>query len=123
MKRQNGVVLSGLLADVQAEKLQAGAIESEFVRATLITDDKAYGGYHPVIFPAEFALDVQAYWALTAGRLEATVEGWLRSSPGQAGSPPVSAVIVDRVIFLNITEAQRAQVARHKATLRSKGKR
>ena len=59
----------------------------------------------------------QAFAALTGGELEVTVEGWLRSVPGN------SVVVVDRVIYLNITQAQRDQVARLKAASKQRSAR
>jgi hypothetical protein len=112
MKRQNGVVLSGKLRDLRAEQVQVGDMASHAVVAILVTDHPAYGGYHQVIFPEEHALDAQAFAALTGGELEVTVEGWLRSVPGN------SVVVVDRAIYLNVTQAQRDQVSRLKAASR-----
>ena len=112
MKRQNGVVLSGKLRDLHAEQAQVGDLASAQTVATLVTDHPAYGGYHQVIFPEEHALEVQAFAALTGGDLEVTIEGWLRSVPGN------SVVVVDRAIYLNVTQAQRDQVARLKAASR-----
>jgi hypothetical protein len=40
------------------------------------------------------------------------VEGWLRSTP-------VAVVVVDRVIYLTVTDAMRELVGRHKAGARS----
>ena len=112
MKRQNGVVLSGKLQDLRPEQIQVGDLASSAAVATLVTDHPAYGGYHQVIFPEEHALEVQAFAALTSGDLEVTIEGWLRSVPGN------SVVVVDRVIYLNVTQTQRDQVARLKAARR-----
>jgi len=112
MKRQNGVVLSGKLRELRAEQIQVGDLASRAAVATLATDHPAYGGYHQVIFPEEHALEVQAFAALTGGDLEVTIEGWLRSVPGN------SVVVVDRAIYLNVTQAQRDQVARLKAASR-----
>ncbi len=115
MKRQNGVVLSGKLGDLRAEQVSVGDASGLLVRATLVTDHPAYGGHHRVVFPEEHALEVQAFAALTAGDLEVTVEGWLRSTPAAGDSPPSAVVVVDRVIYLNVTQAQRDQVARARA--------
>jgi len=112
MKRQNGVVLSGKLRELRAEQIQVGDLASSAAVATLVTDHPAYGGYHQVIFPEEHALEVQAFAALTGGDLEVTIEGWLRSVPGN------SVVVVDRAIYLNVTQTQRDQVARLKAASR-----
>ena len=112
MKRQNGVVLSGKLRELRAEQIQVGDLANRAAVATLVTDHPAYGGYHQVIFPEEHALEVQAFAALTGGDLEVTIEGWLRSVPGN------SVVVVDRAIYLNVTQAQRDQVARLKAASR-----
>jgi len=112
MKRQNGVVLSGKLQDLRPEQIQVGDLASSAAVATLVTDHPAYGGYHQVIFPEEHALEVQAFAALTGGDLEVTIEGWLRSVPGN------SVVVVDRAIYLNVTQTQRDQVARLKAASR-----
>lgn len=112
MKRQNGVVLSGKLQDLRAEQVRVGDMASSAAVAILVTDHPAYGGHHQVIFPEEHAMEAQAFAALTDGELEVTVEGWLRSVPGN------SVVVVDRVIYLNITQAQRDQVARLKAASR-----
>lgn len=112
MKRQNGVVLSGKLRELRPEQIQVGDLASSTAVATLVTDHPAYGGYHQVIFPEEHALEVQAFAALTGGDLEVTIEGWLRSVPGN------SVVVVDRVIYLNVTQTQRDQVARLKAASR-----
>jgi len=112
MKRQNGVVLSGKLRELRAEQIQVGDLASRAAVATLVTDHPAYGGYHQVIFPEEHALEVQAFAALTGGDLEVTIEGWLRSVPGN------SVVVVDRAIYLNVTQTQRDQVARLKAASR-----
>ena len=112
MKRQNGVVLSGKLRELRAEQIQVGDLASSATVATLVTDHPAYGGYHQVIFPEEHALEVQAFAALTGGDLEVTIEGWLRSVPGN------SVVVVDRAIYLNVTQTQRDQVARLKAASR-----
>ena len=112
MKRQNGVVLSGKLQDLRPEQIQVGDLASSAAVATLETDHPAYGGYHQVILPEELALEVQAFAELTSGDLEVTIEGWLRSVPGN------SVVVVDRVIYLNVTQTQRDQVARLKAARR-----
>jgi hypothetical protein len=112
MKRQNGVVLSGKLRDLRAAQSQVGDLASSAAVATLVTDHPAYGGYHQIIFPEEHALDVQAFAALIGDDLEVTIEGWLRSVPGN------SVVVVDRAIYLNVTQAQRDQVARLKAASR-----
>jgi hypothetical protein len=115
MKRQNGVTLNGRLQDVRAERVALGESAGGCVTATLVTDHAAYGGHHRVVFPEPHAADVLAYWALTAGNVEVAVEGWLRSS---AGAGAAAAVVVDRVIYLTVTEAMREQVARHKAAAR-----
>ena len=81
MKRQNGVVLSGKLADLRAAEVKAGDLAGVYTVATLITDHAAYGGHHCVLFPEEHAPDALAYWGLTDGNLEVTIEGWLRSTP------------------------------------------
>ena len=126
MKRQNGVVLSGKLADLRAAEVQVGAsatgagpaVTGAYVVATLVTDHPAYGGHHCVLFPPAHAPDALAYWGLTDGDLEVTIEGWLRSTPGAHGGPPVAVVVVDRVIYLTVTDAMRALVGRHKASAR-----
>ena len=130
MKRQNGVILSGVLKDVRAgeipaadskpvsDDLRSQARFDNYVTATLATDHAAYGGHHQVLFPEEHAADALAYWALTGGNLEVAVEGWLRSMPGAAGCPASALVIVDRVIYLSVTAAMRDQVARYKAVAR-----
>lgn len=121
MKRQNGVILSGVLANVRRAQLEPGDVTADYVLAVLITDDPAYGGHHTVIFPAEFALDVEVYQQLVnPNPLEAAVEGWLRSSPGRNGCPGGGVVVVDRVIFLNVTQAHRDIVARAKAQQQQK---
>ena len=126
MKRQNGVVLSGKLADLRAAEVKAGdpsagsgqGLAGMYVVATLITDHAAYGGHHCVLFPEEHAPDALAYWGLTDGNLEVTVEGWLRSTPSGNGGPPSAVVVVDRVIYLTVTDAMREMVGRHKANAR-----
>ena len=134
MKRQNGVTLNGVLMDVRAGQATVGdpprgapqrardcvgqALNGSYVMATLITDHLAYGGHHQVIFPEEHAADVLAYWALTDGNLEVAIEGWLRSTPATASGPASAVVVVDRVIYLSVTEALRDQVARYKAATR-----
>ena len=130
MKRQNGVILSGVLKDVRTgevptaeaklalEGAPGGAACDTYVSATLVTDHAAYGGHHQVLFPEEHAADALAYWALTGGKLEVAVEGWLRSTPGVAGCPASAVVIIDRVIYLSVTAAIRDQVARYKAAAR-----
>ncbi len=127
MKRQNGVILTGVLRDLRAGEAPAAEAKSAldgaqvqegcgaYVMATLVTDTAAYGGHHQVLFPQEHAADALAYWALTGGNLEAAIEGWLRSTPGAAGCPASAVVIVDRVIYLSVTAAMRDQVARYKA--------
>lgn len=126
MKRQNGVVLSGKLADLRAAEMKAGepatgsgqGLAGAYTVATLITDHPAYGGHHCILFPPEHAPDALAYWGLTDGNLEVTIEGWLRSTPSGDGRPPVAVVVVDRVIYLTVTDAMRDLVARHKASSR-----
>lgn len=118
MKRQNGVTLNGVLMDVRASQVTVGALSGDYVTATLVTDHVAYGGHHQVIFPEEHAADVLAYWALTNGSLEVAIEGWLRSTPASAAGPATAAVVVDRVIYLSVTDAMRDQVARYKAAAR-----
>jgi len=118
MKRQNGVTLNGKLEGVRASQVTVGDLTGSYVTATLITDHLAYGGHHQVVFPEEHASDVLAYWALTDGNLEVAVEGWLRSTPAAAGSPAMAAVVVDRVIYLSVTDAMRNQVAGYKAAVR-----
>jgi hypothetical protein len=126
MKRQNGVVLSGKLADLHAAEVKAGdpstgsgqGLAGMYVVATLITDHAAYGGHHCVLFPEEHAPDALAYWGLTDGNLEVTIEGWLRSTPSGNGGPPSAVVVVDRVIYLTVTDAMRELVGRHKASSR-----
>jgi hypothetical protein len=127
MKRQNGVVLSGKLADLRAAEVKAGdpatgsgpALTGVYTVATLITDHAAYGGHHCVLFPAEHAPDALAYWGLTDGNLEVTIEGWLRSMPAGNGGPPSAVVVADRVIYLTVTDAMRELVGRHKASARN----
>lgn len=130
MKRQNGVILTGVLKDLRAGEAPAAEAKSAmdgaqgqegcgaYVMATLVTDHAAYGGHHQVLFPQEHAADALAYWALTGGNLEVAVEGWLRSTPGATGCPASAVVIVDRVIYLSVTAAMRDQVARYKAAAR-----
>jgi hypothetical protein len=130
MKRQNGVILTGVLKDLRAGEAPAAEAKStldgapgqegcgNYVMATLVTDTAAYGGHHQVLFPEEHAADALAYWALTGGNLEVAVEGWLRSTPGAAGCPASAIVIVDRVIYLSVTAAMRDQFARYKAAAR-----
>lgn len=120
MKRQNGVTLNGRLLDVRAGQAQAGALTGSYVTATLVTDHMAYGGHHQVLFPEEHAADVLAYWALTDGNLEVAVEGWLRSTPATAAAPTSAVVVVDRVIYLSVTDALRDRVARYKAARQGK---
>ncbi len=123
MKRQNGVMLNGKLSDVRACRVTLGdpstgsgqALTGSCVTATLVTDHAAYGGHHQVIFPEEHAADALAYWALTGGELEVSVEGWLRSTPATTTAPAASVVVVDRVIYLSATDALRDQVRRYKA--------
>ncbi len=67
-------------------------------------------------FPPEHAPDALAYWGLTDGDLEVTIEGWLRSTPSGDGGPPVAVVVVDRVLYLTVTDAMRELVGRHKAS-------
>lgn len=118
MKRQNGVVLCGKLANLRAAEVKSGPLSGPYVVATLITDHAAYGGHHWVLFPAEHAPDALAYWALTDGDLEVSVEGWLRSTPSADGNPPSGVVVVDRVIYLTVTNAMRDQVGRHRSSER-----
>jgi hypothetical protein len=118
MKRQNGVTLNGRLTDVRASQVTVGDLTGSYVAATLVTDHLAYGGHHQVIFPEEHAADVLAYWALTDGNLEVAIEGWLRSTPASAAGPASAVVVVDRVIYLSVTDALRDQVARYKAATR-----
>jgi len=134
MKRQNGVTLNGVLMDVRAGQVTVGdpatgalqraqdcvgqALTGSYVTATLVTDHLAYGGHHQVIFPEEHAADVLAYWALTDGNLEVAIEGWLRSTPATTSGPASAVVVVDRVIYLSVTEALRDQVTRYKAATR-----
>ena len=59
-----------------------------------------------------------AYWGLTDGNLEVAIEGWLRSTPASAAGPASAVVVVDRVIYLSVTDALRDQVARYKAATR-----
>lgn len=114
MKRQNGVVLSGKLQDLRTTEVQVGAVATSAVVATLVTDHLAYGGHHQVVFPEEHAREVLAFAAVTGGELEVTVEGWLRSTPGN------SVVVVDRVIY-HVAQAQRNQVARARAAGKPRG--
>ena len=114
MKRQNGVVLSGRLSEPRVVRIDWEDQSGVYALATLITDHQAYGGHHCVLFPDMFARDVMAYWQLTGGHLEVTVEGWLRSM-ARHDDLPAAVVIVDRVIYLTVTDAMRAQVARRKA--------
>jgi len=118
MKRQNGVTLNDKLTDVRASQVTVGDLTGSYVAATLVTDHLAYGGHHQVLFPEEHAADVLAYWALTDGNLEVAIEGWLRSTPATAVAPAAAVVVVDRVIYLSVTDAQRDQVARYKAATR-----
>ncbi len=115
MKKQNSVYLSGELADVTCETVLHDGRPAPVVRATLVTDHPAYGGHHRVLFVADHALEVQAYWNLLHGQLEVTVEGWLRSAGGSA------VVMVDRVMILNADKAQRAAVQRAKAAAKQGG--
>ena len=135
MKRQNGIALTGKLLGVRASRVTARdpsagsepalntvkgqAFTGSYVSATLVTDHLAYGGHHYVLFTEEHAADVLAYWALTDGNLDVAIEGWLRSTPGTDGGPPVAVVVVDRVIYLTVTDAMRELVGRHKAGARS----
>jgi hypothetical protein len=47
------------------------------------------------------------------------IEGWLRSTPATTGGPASAVVVVDRVIYLSVTDTLRDQVARYKAAARS----
>ncbi len=118
MKRQNGVTLNGVLSSVRASQVTVGDLTGSYVAATLVTDHVAYGGHHQVLFPEEHAADVLAYWGLTDGNLEVAIEGWLRSTPASAAGPASAVVVVDRVIYLSVTDALRDQVARYKAAIR-----
>ncbi len=118
MKRQNGVMLNGKLLGVRASQVTTGDLIGSYVSATLVTDHLAYGGHHQVLFPEEHAADVLAYWGLTDGNLEVAIEGWLRSTPATTGSPASAVAVVDRVIYLSVTDAMRDQVARYKAAAR-----
>ncbi len=118
MKLQNGVVLSGKLRDLRVEQVTLGDGPQQVVLATLVTDHPAYGGHHRVVFPEDHAVEVQAFAALIGAELEATVEGWLRSSPPDADAPAMAAVVVDRAIYLNVTQAQRDMVQRIKRQAR-----
>lgn len=118
MKLQNAVVLSGRLRDLRVEQVALGEGPREVVQATLVTDHPAYGGHHRVVFAEDQAVEVQAFAALTGVELEVTVDGWLRSSPPNADAPATAAVIVDRAIYLNVTQAQRDMVQRIKRQAR-----
>ena len=118
MKRQNGVALNGKLADLQVGTVAGTGEGGTYVTATLITDHVAYGGHHPVLFPEAHAPDVQAYWALSRGALEVAIEGWLRSTPASENRPATTVVVVDRVIYLTVTDEMRDQVAGAKAAAR-----
>jgi hypothetical protein len=114
MKRQNGVTLSGRLTDLHPGAVGSGPLRGRYVLATLITDHVAYGGHHAVLFPEPHANDVETFWALTGGRLEVTIEGWLRSQP-QPNGLPAACVVVDRVIYLTVTEEMRVEAVRRRA--------
>lgn len=118
MKLQNGVVLSGKLRDLRVEQVTLGDGARQVVLATLVTDHPAYGGHHRVVFPEDHAVEVQAFAALIGAELEVTVEGWLRSSPPDTDTPAIAAVVVDRAIYLNVTQAQRDMVQRIKRQAR-----
>lgn len=118
MKLQNGVVLSGKLRDLRVEQVTLEGGPRQVVRATLVTDHPAYGGHHQVVFQEDHAVEVQAFAALAESELEVTVEGWLRSSPPGADIPATAAVVVDRAIYLNVTQAQRDMVQRVKRQAR-----
>jgi hypothetical protein len=102
----------------RARDFAGQVLTGRYVAATLVTDHLAYGGHHQVIFPEEHAADVLAYWALTEGNLEVAIEGWLRSTPATASGPAAAVVVVDRVIYLSVTDAMRDEVARYKAAAR-----
>lgn len=110
MKKQNSVYLSGHLAEIEHRRVGLGDQTADAVFALVVTDHPAYGGHHRVVFLEDHAFEVLAFQALADGQpLEVTVEGWLRSANGCA------AVMCDRVMFLNVTQGQRDQVARAKA--------
>ena len=114
MKKQNSVYLSGHLTGIEHRHVTLGDQASEAVYAIVVTDHPAYGGHHRVVFLEDHAYEVLAFQALADSQLlEVTVEGWLRSANGCA------AVMCDRVMFLNVTQEQRDQVARAKAESRA----
>ncbi len=113
MKKQNSVYLSGELAQPEHRRVTLGDQATEAIYATLVTDHASYGGHHTVIFLADLAFELLAYQGVVAGPLEVTVEGWLRSTNGCA------VVICDRMMILNATQQERAQVARLKAESRA----
>ena len=114
MKKQNSVYLSGELVQPEHRRITVGEQATEAIYATVVTDHPSYGGHHPVIFLADLALELLAFQGVVAGPLQVTVAGWLRSTNGAA------VVIVDRVMILNATQEQRAQVARFKAQQKAK---
>jgi hypothetical protein len=111
MKRQNGVILNGELAGVRTATVRHGDLAGTVVYATLMTDHVTYGGHHQVLFVEAQAQEVLAFWNLTDGKLEVGIEGWLRSTPARHDQPASAVVVVDRVLFLNVTQAQRDEVA------------
>lgn len=114
MKRQNGVILSGVLVHLDPQTVRKGDVSGRVLRATLVTDHPAYGGHHQILFLDDWVDETLAFSDLAEQPLEVTIEGWLRSSRQE------TVVVVDRVIYLNVTQAMRDEVARLKAQQRAR---
>lgn len=92
-KRRNLVILDGPLSIREVKVMQIDGEEVPTVLCWVETDHPALGGRHQVVTYGQLARKVEAFVQAQGGPVDATIDGWLRST-GQ-----VSMVIADRIAF------------------------
>ena len=92
-KRRNLVILDGPLSIHEVKAMRIDGEEVPAVLCWVETDHPALGGRHQVVTYGQLARKVEAFVQAQGGPVDATVDGWLRST-GEA-----SMVIADRVAF------------------------
>jgi hypothetical protein len=92
-KRRNLVILDGPLCIHEVKVMVVDGQEVPTVLCWVETDHPALGGRHQVVTYGQLARKVEAFVQAQGGPIDATVDGWLRSTD------EVSVVIADRVSF------------------------
>ncbi len=97
MKKQNLVMLTGVLKDCASRTIRANGLGVRRVLVCRLQTDKSYyGGIHLVEFPENLIPELMAFrTAAGSAPLEITVNGWLRSFPDRN----MCSVVVDVVMY------------------------